>query len=232
MLLIVAAVLVWVVARPVPAGQTVSSVGASGALELTAGPTSGPAGSTAPPPSSATEASAGISTPPAQSAAPAPPPPPEAPAPPPGSPPDRVRIPALSVDAPVSPVGIAGDGEVEVPADVTTVGWYRFGPAPGQPGSSVLVGHVDDYRQGVGALARIGDLNPGDAVEVADENGTVSTFTVVAREQWNKADTPLDRLFDRGGSARLVLLTCGGDFDDARLEYTDNIAVTAVPSTP
>jgi sortase (surface protein transpeptidase) len=136
------------------------------------------------------------------------------------------------VDAPVSSVGVAEDGEVQVPDDVATVGWYRFGPLPGEPGSSVLVGHVDDYRQGVGVLARIGDLNPGDTIEVGDENGVVSEFTVVAREQWNKADAPLDRLFDRGGSARLVLLTCGGAFDDARLEYTDNIAVTAIPSGP
>ncbi|WP_420121700.1 class F sortase [Nakamurella sp.] len=152
-------------------------------------------------------------------------------APAPTSPPDRVRIPALGVDAAVTPVGVAQDGEVEVPEDVSTVGWYRFGPVPGAGGSSVLVGHVDDYRQGVGVLARIGDLNPGDTVEIAGADGSVRGFTVVAREQWNKTEVPLDRLFDRGGESRLVLLTCGGAFDDSRLGYTDNIAVTAIPAT-
>lgn len=222
-LLIVVAAVLWVTARPTPAGQSVNSVGATGALELTAEPpgTSGTAAA-APP----------VATDQPQEAAAAPGPATAAPEPVPGSPPSRVRIPALAVDAPVSAVGIADDGEVEVPDDVGTVGWYRFGPAPGEQGSSVLVGHVDDYRQGVGVLARIGDLNPGDTVEVTGENGVASAFTVVAREQWPKADAPLDRLFDRGGSARLVLLTCGGAFDDARLEYTDNIAVTAIPSTP
>ena len=34
---------------------------------------------------------------------------------------------------------------------------------------------------------------------------------------------------DRGGAARLVLITCGGRFDQASLSYDDNIAVTAVP---
>jgi sortase (surface protein transpeptidase) len=235
------------VARPEPAGQTVSSVGSSGALELTATPSM--SGTTAPPATDPAGAvpvgpAAGSSRPsdpttapapsaePATSAAPAPSAEPAPVGPVPGSPPNRISIPALSVDAPVSAVGVADDGEVQVPDDVATVGWYQFGPTPGEPGSSVLVGHVDDYRQGVGVLARIGDLNPGDTVEVTDGNGVVSAFTVVAREQWNKADTPLDRLFDRGGSARLVLLTCGGAFDDARLEYTDNIAVTAVPLVP
>ena len=219
-LLIVAAILLWLVARPAPAGQTVSSVGSSGALGLTVDPVTMPVEPTSSPAAASSE-----SSPAAPESAPISPTPPAA------GPPSRIAIPALSVDAPVSAVGVADDGEVEVPADVRTVGWYRFGPVPGAPGSSVLVGHVDDYRQGVGVLARIGDLNPGDTVQVTDEAGTARDFTVVAREQWNKSEVPLDRLFDRGGSARLVLLTCGGAFDDSRLGYTDNIAVTAIPST-
>lgn len=248
-LLIVAAAVVWLVARPEPAGQTVSSVGSAGALALTADPLTGPmsvasavpspvpsSGATSgeeadppavPPADPPASSAAGADQPQASAAAEAPP----AAAPEPTSPPDRVRIPALGVDAAITPVGVAQDGEVEVPEDVSTVGWYRFGPVPGAAGSSVLVGHVDDYRQGVGVLARIGDLDPGDTIEIADADGGVRGFTVVAREQWNKTEVPLDRLFDRGGEPRLVLLTCGGAFDDSRLGYTDNIAVTAIPST-
>ena len=235
-LLILAAGLLWWVSRPEPAGQTVSSVGASGALELT-GPTS--AGSASPVESIAPAVPTEPTEPTAPSASPSPV---AAPAAPPAdqlapaaapdpviADPTRLQIPALAVDAPVEPVGVADDGEVEVPGDVATVGWYRFGPAPGATGSAVLVGHVDDYRQGAGVLARIGDLNPGDTIAVAGPDGTVRQFSVVAREQWAKADTPLDRLFDRGGEARLVLITCGGRFDQASLSYDDNIAVTAVP---
>lgn len=235
-LLIVAAVLLWAFARPTPAGQTVSSVGASGALELTVDPSTTPAGSaaSAPAPASSTPAAASFTPAPASSAPAAaasavetPP----APLPPPLAPPAHLRIPALAVDAPVAPVGVTDDGEVQVPVDVGTVGWYRFGPAPGALGSAVLIGHVDDVHQGVGVLARIGELNPGDLIEITDSNGDPRTFSVVAREQWAKADAPLTRLFDRGGSSRLVLVTCGGAFDHNRLQYTDNIAVTAVPVT-
>lgn len=235
-MLIAAAALVWVVGHPSPAGQTVGSVGASSALALTAEPAAGSAPSITSP-----AANAPVADPPTNAPAttPAPTPPasttptatnaPVAAAPP--SPPSRVRIPTLAVDASVTPVGVTDGGDVQVPDDVATVGWYRFGPAPGATGSAVLIGHVDNYRQGVGALARIGDLSPGDGVEITDEDGDVRTFTVVAREQWAKAEAPLDRLFDRGGSSRLVLITCGGAFDDSRLEYTDTIAVTAIPTT-
>lgn len=53
---------------------------------------------------------------------------------------------------------------------------------------------------------------------------------MVSREEWAKGEVPLDRIFDRGGSARLVLITCGGSFNNDTLGYDDNIAVTAVPA--
>ena len=65
-----------------------------------------------------------------------------------------MHIPALGVDTAIIPVGVDDNGQLDIPEDVQTVGWYRFGPAPGATqGSAVLTGHVDDYRQGAGALA-------------------------------------------------------------------------------
>jgi sortase (surface protein transpeptidase) len=142
----------------------------------------------------------------------------------------RIEVPALGVDTTVVPVGVDENGLMEIPHDVGTVGWYRFGPAPGTgTGSAVLSGHVDDYRQGVGVFGRIGDLGPGDVVRVSDESGVAREFSVVSREEWSKGDVPMDRLFDRGGSSRLVLITCGGSFNSDTLGYNDNIAITAVP---
>jgi len=113
---------------------------------------------------------------------------------------------------------------------VTTVGWYRFGPVPGAAaGSAVLSGHVDDYRQGVGVFGRIGDLGPGDIVRIVDQTGVTRDFSVLSREEWSKGEVPLDRIFDRGGSSRLVLITCGGSFNSSTLGYDDNVAITAVP---
>ncbi|MFC5290142.1 class F sortase [Actinokineospora guangxiensis] len=147
------------------------------------------------------------------------------------SPPTRVDIDALGVTAPVVPVGVEGDGLMQIPEDVATVGWYRFGPAPGaDAGSAVITGHVNDRDQGLGVFARIGELAIDDTIRVSRSDGTEVGYRVIAREQWTKDRVPLTRLFARDGAPRLVLITCGGVFDRDAGNYQDNIAITAVPT--
>ncbi|MGY1741261.1 MULTISPECIES: class F sortase [unclassified Blastococcus] len=144
--------------------------------------------------------------------------------------PQRVAVPALGVDAPLDPVGVGTDGQMELPADVDRVGWYRFGPVPGAPGSAVLAGHVDDAAQGLGALAPLREAEPGDEVLVTDAAGTATRWRVVARELITKRELPLEDLFARGGPPRLVLVTCGGPFLPEYRSYRDNLVVVAEPA--
>lgn len=242
--LILCAPLVWWGLQPSAAGQQVSTVNAAAAEQLAGSQAMAPASgspSAAAEPTSAEAPVAGsppAAEPPVASSAPAAEPAPSsettdpAPAPPPLADPASLSLPTLGVDATVVPVGVTGNGEMEVPREVSTVGWYKFGPQPGAPaGSAVITGHVDDVNQGPGAFARIGDLQPGDPITVVDTNGQTLSYTVLAREQWPKSQVPLDRLFDRSGEPRLVLITCGGAFNDAVLGYDDNIAITAVRSS-
>ncbi len=135
------------------------------------------------------------------------------------------------MDAPVVAVGVDESGVLGVPEDVATAGWYRFGPLPGSVrGSAVITGHIDDHLQGVGAFASILGLGIGDPIEVMDAHRVTHRFTVIAREEWRKAEVPISRLFQRSGSPRLVLITCGGPFDAGTRSYRDNVAVTAIPS--
>ena len=146
----------------------------------------------------------------------------------PSSVPTRVRLERLDVDAEVVPVGVQPSGEMQVPADVEEVGWYRYGSAPGEAGSAVLAGHVDGDGR-LGQLGALRDAAPGDVVQVVSSDGSTAEFRVLAREQVPKADAPLGRWFAADGPSRLVLLTCGGDFDRSAGSYADNVAVTAVP---
>ncbi|WP_141276907.1 class F sortase [Pseudonocardia hydrocarbonoxydans] len=136
----------------------------------------------------------------------------------------------MGAEAEVVDVGVDALGEMEVPLDVSTVGWYRFGPAPGaDTGSSVLSGHVDDREQGRGAFYRLSDLEPGDPVEVDLADGSVAAYRVTDVERIAKEELPVEVLFARDGAPRLTLVTCGGDFDRAARSYRENIVVTAVP---
>jgi hypothetical protein len=72
-------------------------------------------------------------TAPAVPVAPATPPPAAAPSP---TAPVRVAIPGRDVDVPVDPVGVAADGQMEIPPLAERGGWYRFGADPGDPTTS------------------------------------------------------------------------------------------------
>ncbi|MGK5111589.1 MULTISPECIES: class F sortase [unclassified Geodermatophilus] len=141
----------------------------------------------------------------------------------------RLAVPALGIDAPVDPVGVRSDGAMDLPADIGRVGWYRFGPAPGAAGSTVLAGHVDDREQGLGVLAGLRRIEAGTEVAVTDAAGATTRWRVVAREVVTKQALPLDRVFGRDGPPRLVLVTCGGPFLPEYGSYRDNVLVVAEP---
>ena len=144
-------------------------------------------------------------------------------------PPVRLDLPASGVSAPIDPVGVADDGQMALPDDVSRVGWYRFGPEPGSPGNAVLAGHVDDREQGRGVLFGLRDVVPGDEFVVTDADGQATRWQVVSRELVQKQVLPLDRIFARNGPARLVVVTCGGPFLPEFRSYRDNVVVVAEP---
>ncbi|SFT32618.1 Sortase family protein [Geodermatophilus amargosae] len=145
-------------------------------------------------------------------------------------PPVRLEVPALGVDAPLERAGVRPDGQMELPDDVGRAGWYRFGPAPGAPGSAVLAGHVDDAEQGLGALAPLREAAPGQEVLVTDAAGATTRWRVVSRELLDKQALPVDLLFGREGPPRLTLVTCGGPFLPDVGGYRDNVVVVAEPA--
>ena len=142
-------------------------------------------------------------------------------------PPKRLRLPTIGVDAPVLAVGVGANGELTVPT-AETVGWYRFGSAPGRPGTAVLAAHVD-FNGRPGAFFRLQQLRPGSRVEVVDGGAGVRRFRVVDVRSTPKTALA-DELFARDGEPRLALITCGGRFDRSTRHYEDNVIATAVPA--
>jgi hypothetical protein len=145
------------------------------------------------------------------------------------APPARLSIPALGVDAPVGPVADTRS-EITVPDDVSTVGWWVAGAAPGDPvGTTVLVGHVDAWDQGAGALYHLDGARPGMPVAVTTTDGRTTSYAVTGLQVVRKAAGLPPSLFDQAGAPRLVLVTCGGPFDERTRSYADNIVVVAIP---
>jgi sortase (surface protein transpeptidase) len=134
------------------------------------------------------------------------------------------------VDAAIVPVGVDASGSMAIPAEVDAVGWYRFGPAPGDSaGAAVVAGHVDSKEQGAGALLPLRRVGVGDRVTVTTVDGDDVAYRVVGKETIVKQRLPVQRLFARDGAPRLVLITCGGPFVPELSSYRDNLVVVAVP---
>ena len=143
--------------------------------------------------------------------------------------PVAVRIPAHDVVSRVVPVGVdQGTGELSVPADPAQVGWYQFGATPGAAGAAVLAGHID-WKGRPGAFIHLDEVQPGERIEVDLGDGTSHAFVVAETHLILKTELPPD-LFARTGPSKLVLITCGGEFDRSVRRYKQNVVVVATPA--
>jgi Sortase domain len=143
------------------------------------------------------------------------------------SPPVAVAIPALGVRARIVPEGIGPGGALDIPPPAE-VGWYDQGPAPGQDGTTVLAGHIDDHGV-AGAFLRLNDLQAGATVRVTTASGRVAAYTVTERRMLPQDDLAGSGLLSQQGAPELVMISCGGDYDEATHLYLDNIVIVATP---
>ncbi|MEU6810060.1 class F sortase [Streptomyces sp. NPDC046831] len=150
-----------------------------------------------------------------------------APRPLPRSVPDRVRIPAIRVDAPVTAVGLDADGWVAAPPpeDPRLVGWFTGAVTPGEKGTAVVVGHVDNAA-GPAVFYGLGALRKGRRVEVLRHDGKTAVFEVYGVEVFPKDGFPGDRVYGSKGAPELRVITCGGRFT-RETGYDGNVVVFA-----
>lgn len=145
--------------------------------------------------------------------------------------PTRLEAPAIGVDSPVISVGKTPAGGMEVPqgADFDKAAWYRYSPAPGQYGASVIVGHVDSYASQSGSVFyNLSKLKVGNTVRVSRADGTTVTFIVRAIRDYGSEGLPNDIIYGPvSEAAELRLITCSGAFDQASGQYERNTVVFA-----
>ncbi len=144
--------------------------------------------------------------------------------------PQRLSIESLSVrGAAIVDVGVKDNGEMEIPR-ASEVGWYRFGAAPGDAGTTVLAAHIA-YNGVDGVFRHLADLTTGDAVSVELSDGQVRRYQVTSVDEYDKQALPPE-VWATDGPERLVLITCGGRFNQSLRSYESNIVAWATPVSP
>lgn len=141
--------------------------------------------------------------------------------------PVRLIIPAIGVNANIQSVGLFwnGDGEMGIPTNFTDVAWYNGGPLPGMPGSAVIDGHLDGRNIEKAVFYNLGNLKPGDLVEVVDAGGATWQFQVVRLATYDYNATTTDIFAGDASRARLNLITCAGDWVKSQKLYNKRIVV-------
>lgn len=140
---------------------------------------------------------------------------------------DRVRIPSIRVDAPVVPVGLDAAGWVDAPPaqDPNLAGWFTGAVAPGEQGTAVVVGHVDN-NQGPAVFYGLGALKKGSKVEIQRGDAKTAVFEIYGVEVFEKNNFPGDRVYGNSGIPELRVITCGGGFSQQN-GYDGNVVVFA-----
>ncbi|EST24183.1 class F sortase [Streptomyces roseochromogenus] len=143
------------------------------------------------------------------------------------SPPIRIRIPAIRVNAPLMGLALTSSGSLDVPParNKNLAGWYESGTLPGETGTAIVAGHVDNV-EGPAVFYNLGALRRDARIEVDRRDGSVAVFTVDAVEVYAARDFPDEKVYGAASRPELRVITCGGGYSKAT-GYQGNVVVFA-----
>ncbi|MGW4818896.1 class F sortase [Streptomyces sp. NPDC004227] len=145
----------------------------------------------------------------------------------PPSPPLRIRIPSIRIDAPLTGLALTKSGSLNAPPadNKNLAGWYEAGTTPGERGTAIVAGHVDN-AQGPAVFYNLGALKKGSTIEVDRRDRGVAVFTVDAIEVYEAKDFPDEKVYGAAKRPELRVITCGGGYSKTT-GYRGNVVVFA-----
>jgi hypothetical protein len=143
--------------------------------------------------------------------------------------PERLVVPSLEIDAPLVPETVDGDGALGLPEDPARLAWWRGVRAGVGAGSVLVAGHLDMSGYGWGPLARLVDLRPGDRAVLTGAGGVDATYVLRGVTTVHKRSLREAGFFGADGPERLVLVTCGGEYDPDLRSWDSNVIAVLDP---
>ena len=149
------------------------------------------------------------------------------------SPPTRLIIEAIGVEAQVITLGLDSTLIPQVPSAGSDVAWYDFSAKPDTGGNVVLSGHVT-WDKAPAVFWRLQELKEGDIIKLETDEGDQAIYEVRTNLVVDPSDPESVNLIHPTGTEMVTLVTCGGTFvpDAANRfggEYTNRVVVQAEP---
>lgn len=147
------------------------------------------------------------------------------------SPPVRLTVANIRVNALVNPVGLTKVGDMDIDSNAEEVAWYKSGPKPGEEGSAVIAGHYG-WKDGVPSVFNdLNRLHKGDKISTTDDGGRVKTFIVTRTEIYTPHQDATYIFKSDDGRAHLNLVTCQGSWNNSAQTYSERLVVFTDLST-
>jgi LPXTG-site transpeptidase (sortase) family protein len=138
----------------------------------------------------------------------------------------RLTIPSINVDAKITTLGLNAKGNMAAPKNFFDVGLYKYGTFPGDVGSAVIAGHVNNGLALPAVFANLKNLKPGDDVYVDTKKDTRLHFVVTGSKVYAYDSNPSVVFNDKSGKI-LNLITCSGTFIKELRTHDKRLVVTA-----
>jgi len=136
--------------------------------------------------------------------------------------PARIRIPSIGLNAPVQPVGVTANGEMDVPNGATNnVGWYQYGKLPGDFGHAVFDAHV------FAAFKNLRYAKIDNEISVINADGVEQRFRITSSVVYPVSDVPMEHIILDESARTIVLITCARKFIPSMNTYSHRLVVTA-----
>lgn len=141
--------------------------------------------------------------------------------------PKYIVLPTISTEGFIQKADIDQNKQIAVPSNIHMAAWFIRSSIPGDPGLSIIDGHVDG-RENAGIFKKLGSIKPGDQYSVELGSGAIKKFKVI-----KVATVPVNDstniLFsqDPTVSSQLNLITCGGTFDTETKSYDLRVIVSS-----
>lgn len=138
-----------------------------------------------------------------------------------------LTVPAADISAAIEGVGLTDDQTMATPSDWANAGWFELGYVPGQPGTSVISGHLDAPGGREAVFWDLDELEEGDQIRVEMDNGVTYLYRVERSLSYPYDDAPMEEIFAWSAEPRLSLITCQGEWNRKERSYDRRLVVYA-----
>lgn len=141
--------------------------------------------------------------------------------------PKEITLPSINAKGFIQPVGVDKTNQIVAPGNIHLAGWYTGSVKPGEPGLSIIDGHVQGvYDKGV--FHDLAKLQADDSFNVTYGDNSVRAFKVV-KINTMPANQATSALFyrDPAITSQLNVITCGGKYIASTNTYEKRVVVVA-----